>query len=203
MRVLIADDHGLLRDTLGLWLQNEKIEVLTGLDVTSTLAVLAENDVIDVILLDYGMPGMNGLEGLARVLAAKKGAKVALMSDLESRDVARRALEIGAMGFLPKSLPARTFLNAIRFIAMGEQYLPLEFMASPDEDAMNHPLLQSLTRREREVLKLLATGQSNKEIARALDLQESTIKRHVASVYRKLGSRNRAQAAVLAKEAGL
>ena len=149
------------------------------------------------------MPGMNGLEGLSRVLDAAGGAKVALMSGFAPREVVQQALDLGAVGFLPKSLPARTFVNAVRFMAMGEQYLPLEFMTSAEEPATYHPLVQKLSRREREVLRLLAQGQSNKEIARVLGLQEPTVKLHVTSVYRKLGSRNRAQAAVIAKEAGL
>ena len=203
MHVLIADDHHLLRDTLELWFRQDKVEITTTADIEATLAALAEGGLPDVILLDYGMPGMNGLEGLSRVLDAAGGVKVALMSGFAPREVVQQALDLGAVGFLPKSLPARTFVNAVRFMAMGEQYLPLEFMTSAEEPATYHPLVQKLSRREREVLRLLAQGQSNKEIARVLGLQEPTVKLHVTSIYRKLGSRNRAQAAVIAKEAGL
>ena len=203
MHVLIADDHRLLSDTLYLWLLQEKIEATLTVDVRSTRAVIAGNKPIDLILLDYGMPGMNGLDGLATVLAEANGAKVALISGFAQREVVHRALEMGAIGFLPKSLPAKTFVNAVRFMAMGEQYLPFEFMNLPNEPLGQHPLIQKLSKREREVLQLLSVGRSNKEIARDLSLQEPTVKLHVASVYRKLGSRNRAQAAVVAKEAGL
>lgn len=203
MHILIADDHRLLSDTLNLWFQQESIGVTLAVDLTSALAAIAANKPMDIILLDYGMPGMNGLDGLARILEESKGAKVALMSGFAQRDVVQRALEMGAIGFLPKSLPAKTFVNAVRFMAMGEQYLPLEFMSPPDQPVVYHPLIQKLSNREREVLRLLAIGQSNKEIARDLNLQEPTVKLHVASVYRKLASRNRAQAAVMAKEAGL
>ena len=203
MHVLIADDHRLLSDTLYLWLLQEKIEATLTVDVRSTRAVIAGNKPIDLILLDYGMPGMNGLDGLATVLAEANGAKVALISGFAQREVVHRALEMGAIGFLPKSLPAKTFVNAVRFMAMGEQYLPFEFMSLPDEPLGHHPLVEKLSKREREVLQLLSVGRSNKEIARDLSLQEPTVKLHVTSVYRKLGSRNRAQAAVVAKEAGL
>lgn len=203
MHVLIADDHRLLSDTLYLWLLQEKIEATLTVDVQSTRAAIAGNKPIDLILLDYGMPGMNGLDGLATVLAEANGTKVALISGFAQREVVHRALEMGAIGFLPKSLPAKTFVNAVRFMAMGEQYLPFEFMNLPNEPLCQHPLIQKLSKREREVLQLLSVGRSNKEIARDLSLQEPTVKLHVASVYRKLGSRNRAQAAVVAKEAGL
>lgn len=203
MHALIADDHGLLRDTLELWFQQENIEVTAVADLNSTLSAIAHSDPMDVILLDYRMPGMNGLEGLARVLADCKGARVALMSGLAQRDVVQQAMKMGAVGFLPKTLPAKTFVNAVRFMAMGEQYLPLEILSSPDKDVIDHTLVQRLSQRELEVLRLLAVGRSNKEIARDLNLREPTVKLHVTSLYRKLGSRNRAQAAVIAKESGL
>lgn len=203
MHILIADDHRLLSETLDLWFKQEKIQVSLAADLNAALEAIAANEPLDVILLDYGMPGMNGLDGLKRTLAECKGAKVALMSGFAQRDVVQRAMDMGAMGFLPKSLPAKTFVNAVRFMAMGEQYLPLKFMGLPDEPVVHHPLIQKLSKREREVLRLLAGGQSNKEIARDLSLQEPTVKLHVTSVYRKLGSRNRAQAAVIAKETGL
>lgn len=203
MHVLIADDHCLLRDTLDLLFRQENIRVSHAEDVPAALAVIDDDDSIDMVLLDYGMPGMNGLDGLALVLAAATRARVALMSGFAQRDVVQQALKMGAIGFLPKSLPARTFVNAVRFMEMGEPYLPLGFMTSSDKAATDHPLLQKLSQREREVLQLLAVGRSNKEIARALNLREPTVKLHVTSLYRKLGSRNRAQAAVIAKESGL
>ncbi|MFV0408633.1 MAG: response regulator [Paracoccus sp. (in: a-proteobacteria)] len=203
MHILIADDHSLLRDTLNLWFQQEKIDVTSVGDLNAALAALAADETMNLVLLDYGMPGMNGLEGLSRVLSESGGAHVALMSGIAQRDVVQRALDMGAIGFLPKSLPARTFVNAVRFMAMGEQYLPLDFMTSDEPLVSDHPLLQKLSKRELEVLRLLAAGGSNKEIARELGLQEPTVKLHVTSIYRKLGSRNRAQAAVIANEAGL
>ena len=148
------------------------------------------------------MPGMNGLDGLDRVMALKDGQRVALMSGEATRDIAEQALERGAAGFVPKTLPAKSMINAVRFMAMGEQYAPIDFMTAVDDAPIN-PLAEKLTQRELKVLKGLTEGKSNKEIARYLDLQEPTIKLHVKTLYRKVGAANRTQAAMIARQAGL
>ena len=103
---------------------------------------------------------------------------------------------------MPKTLPAKSLVNAIKFMAMGEQYAPVDFMTAEPATA-EHPMASQLTGRERQVLKGLTKGQSNKEIARDLDLSEPTIKLHVKTLYRKIGAANRTQAALLAREVGL
>lgn len=203
MRVLIADDHDLLRDTLELWFRQENIAVTPARDLPTALDIVAETDAFDLILLDYGMPGMNGLEGLRRTLDMGKGARVAIMSGTAPRDVAEAALDMGAAGFLPKTLPAKTLVNAVRFMAMGEQYAPIDFMtAVPDTPEVN-ALAEKLTPRERDVLARLCEGKANKEIARDLNIQEPTVKLHMKTLYRKIGAHNRTQAAMIAKQAGL
>jgi DNA-binding NarL/FixJ family response regulator len=145
---------------------------------------------------------MNGLSGLETAISMKGATHVALFTGDTSRSLAEKALEVGAAGFIPKTLPAKSLINAIRFMAMGEQYLPAGFMtATQPED--RHPLAQMLTQRERQVLKGLTEGKSNKVIARDLDLSEPTIKLHFKTLYRKIGARNRTQAALIAREAGL
>ncbi|TVM04830.1 response regulator transcription factor [Vreelandella aquamarina] len=203
MRILIADDHDLLRDTLELWFTREGMDMTSTRDLEHALRVIAEDDTFDFIMLDYTMRGMNGLEGLKRVIDAAKGARVAIMSGTAPRDVAFEALEIGAAGFVPKTLPARSLVNAVRFMAMGEQYVPHDFMTAEEEAPPEHPLVQQLTRRELQVLEKLCDGLSNKEIARALSIEEPTVKLHMKTLYRKIGVQNRTQAALLAKEAGL
>ena len=136
MRVLIADDHDLLRDTLELWFRQEKIDVVTARDLDSALSAVAAQEAFDLILLDHGMPGMDGLDGLSRALDGAKGARVALMSGTAPREVAERALEMGAAGFLPKTLSAKSLVNAVRFMAMGEQYAPHRFH---DRRSRGHP----------------------------------------------------------------
>lgn len=204
MRVLIADDHDLLRDTLVSFLaQQGGIETVTAADLPGAVAAIEAEGPFDLVLLDYGMPGMNGLEGLRRVMALGGGQRVALISGTAQRDVAEEALALGAAGFLPKTLPAKRLVNAVRFMAMGEQYAPVDFLTATEEAPPAHPLAQRLSARELQMLEGLCAGKSNKEIARDLSLTEPTIKLHMKTLYRKLDAHNRTQAALIAKEAGL
>lgn len=203
MRCIIADDHDLLRDTLVLFLESQGIDAVSVKDLPSAIDMIRSDGPYDLVLLDFGMPGMNGLEGLKKAIAEKGALRVALMSGIAPRDVAEQALTLGAAGFLPKTLPAKSLANAVRFMAMGEQYAPIDFMtAAPDEAAQN-ALAEKLSKRELQVLEGLCAGKSNKEIARDLELMEPTVKLHVKTLYRKIGAANRTQAAMLAKDAGL
>lgn len=203
MRVLIADDHDLLRDTLVMFLENEGgIETATAGSYDAACALMKAGETFDLILLDYNMPGMNGLEGLKKAIAFGGGQRVALISGEATKKIAEDALEAGAAGFVPKSLPAKSLVNAVRFMAMGEQYAPIDFMTAVEETPSN-PLADKLTERELQVLRGLTEGKSNKEIARDLDIQEPTVKLHMKTLYRKVGAANRTQAALIAREAGL
>lgn len=198
MRLLIADDHELVRDTLAAFLSRDgDFACDTAEDLDGALACVARRRA-DLALLDYGMPGMNGLEGLARMRAANAGS-VALMSGLAPREVALRALAEGAIGYVPKTMPARRLVAAVRFMLAGERFAPVELM---DAEPVG-PLGVRLTAREREVLESLCRGASNKEMARAMGLAEVTAKLHVRTLCRKLGARNRTHAAVIARAAGL
>jgi DNA-binding NarL/FixJ family response regulator len=203
MKILIADDHDLLRDTLVMFLQGEgNIETVTASDFDAAMACVYTKGPFDLIMLDYNMPGMSGLNGLKKALEYNGGQRVALMSGIATKNVAEEALAIGAAGFVPKTLSAKSLVNAVRFMAMGEQYAPIDFMTQ-EEDSAPNPLAEKLSRRELQVLEGLSQGKSNKEIARDLDLQEPTIKLHVKTLYRKIGAGNRTQAALIAKEEGL
>lgn len=203
MRVLIADDHELLRDTLVLYLQSENgIETSAVGTLAEAHQRIAEDDPYDLILLDYNMPGMNGLVGLTDTMALGSGQRVALISGEAKRDIAEQALEAGAAGFVPKTLSAKSMINAVRFMAMGEQYAPIDFMTAAAEVTAN-PLAEKLSSRELEVLKGLTEGKSNKEIARDLELTEPTVKLHMKTLFRKLEATNRTQAALIAREAGI
>ena len=204
MKILIADDHDLLRDTLTMFLEREgDIETVTAADLEGALGAIDTNSPFDLIILDYSMPGMSGLNGLKVALSHSGGQRVALMSGIATRSIAEEALASGAAGFVPKTLSAKSLINAVRFMAMGEQYAPIDFMTAEDEAAAPNPLAEKLSRREMQVLEGLSKGKSNKEIARDLDLQEPTIKLHVKTLYRKIGAGNRTQAALIAKDEGL
>jgi two-component system nitrate/nitrite response regulator NarL len=204
MKILIADDHDLLRDTLVMFLEGEgSIEIVTAADLDGALSAVDSNSTFDLIMLDYDMPGMSGLNGLKKALAHNGGQRVALMSGIATKPIAEEALAAGAAGFVPKTLSAKSLINAVRFMAVGEQYAPIDFMTAEDEAAAPNPLAEKLSRREMQVLEGLSKGKSNKEIARDLDLQEPTIKLHVKTLYRKIGAGNRTQAALIAKDEGL
>lgn len=204
MRILIADDHDLLRDTLVLYLQSEgAFEVATAADLPGAIALIQQQPRFDLVILDVSMPGMQGLDSLSQVMAMAGGQRVALISGTASRDIAEQALALGAAGFLPKTLAAKSLVNAVRFMAMGEQYAPLDFLRGVAEEVDAHPLAQKLSRRELGVLEGLAQGKSNKEIARDLAVSEPTVKLHVKTLYRKIGAHNRTQAALIAKQEGL
>jgi DNA-binding NarL/FixJ family response regulator len=200
MKLLIADDHELVRDTIVAFLDMQPdFEVTAVPDLPAALARVGEG--FDLVLLDYDMPGMDGLAGLDR-MRATTGAPVALLSGSADRTVAQAALDRGAMGFVPKTIGAKSLINAIRFMEAGEVYAPVKFMTEDVEEAP-HALAKVLTTREMQVLDGLCRGLSNKEIAREVDLQEVTVKLHVKTACRKLGAKNRTQAALAAKQAGL
>jgi DNA-binding NarL/FixJ family response regulator len=202
MRVLIADDHDLVRETIAAFIgQSDGMVTETANTLPEALERIDQRR-FDLVLLDYTMPGMNGLDGLTQALDANGPRSVAILSGSAPKGVAQAALDAGAIGFLPKTMGATSLVNAIRFMAAGEVFMPVSVMRE-EEEAETNPLAQKLSARELQVLEGLCQGQSNKEIARDLDLQEVTIKLHVKTLCRKLDAKNRTQAAMIAKEAGL
>ncbi len=203
MKVLLADDHELVRDTLAMFLD---VEAGIATEVAGTLEEaqqkLRDDGPFDLVILDFNMPGMNGLEGLRAAIASCAAQRFALISGEASRSVVEQALAMGAAGFIPKSLPAKSLVNAVKFMAMGERYAPIEFMTAGDAEPTN-VLSEQLTKRELQVLRGLTEGKTNKQIARDLDVQEPTVKLHIRNTYRKIGAPNRTVAALLAREAGL
>ncbi|WP_428515250.1 LuxR C-terminal-related transcriptional regulator [Roseovarius sp.] len=203
MRVLIADDHDLLRDTLIAFLSADNdMELGSASNFEEAKRRICEDAHYDLVLLDYKMPGMKGLESLSEAIGLEGGQRVALISGQATRDIAEEALGLGAAGFVPKTLPAKSLVNAVKFMAMGEQYAPIDFMKAQEEEEP-HAMAEQLTKREQEVLKGLTEGKSNKAIARDLDLTEPTIKLHMKTLFRKLEVNNRTQAAIVARDAGI
>lgn len=203
MRILLADDHDMVRETISAYLRNEGgAEVSLATDLSGAMDLIASEGPFDLVLLDYQMPGMMGLDGLAKALEANGGKGVGILSGSAPANTAKAALDAGAIGFIPKTMGAQSLLNAVRFMSAGEVYAPVELMRA-ENSAPTHPLAERLSPRELQVLDGLCRGLSNKEIARELDLQEVTIKLHVRTLCKKLDAKNRTQAALTAKEAGL
>jgi DNA-binding NarL/FixJ family response regulator len=199
-RILIADDHELVRGAISTFLENSAGFQLTQCaDLNAALDSIAAHGPFDLVLLDYTMPGMSLPEGLIKAIEANAPAPVAMISGTASPDIARRVLESGAKGFLPKTMAPETLISAVRHILAGDIYAPRQFL----ESESLHPDAPRLTPRERDVLKGLSDGKSNKEIARDLDLQEVTIKLHVKTLSRKLNARNRTHAAMLGRDLNL
>ena len=198
MRVLIADDHDLVREALASFLKSEGVaQIVTVPTLDDAIRAADETGSFDLVLLDYNMPGMNGLDGLGRMLAANDRRPVAILSGNVSKAIAEQAIRAGAAGFVPKTMSSRSMVSAVRFMAAGEVYAPFNILQQADTASGN------LSQRETDVLRGLCEGKSNKEIARSLDLQEVTIKLHVKTLSRKLNAKNRTHAAMIARELNL
>ena len=198
--VLLVDDHLLLSETVAAGLSvAEGYSVDYVRDLDAALARIGKRGRYQVILLDYHLPGVDGLTALRALDEANEGG-VALFSGVAGWSVAERALEMGARGFIPKTIPLRTLANAIRFIADGEIYMPTEYMLKRSHAGDR---AVGLKPRELLVLRYLCEGMSNKEIGREVGVEESIVKMDVKAICRKLGVRNRTQAVIEAQKRGL
>ena len=197
--ILIADDHELVRDTIAAYLgRTGGFNVHVASDLDEAAGILRDAPNIDLAILDYEMPGMNGLEGLRELRARYPGTKTALMSGVTSNGTAARALRYGACAYLPKSMSVNAMIDGIRQALSGEKFVPYDIETEGPEGPGDRDW--GLSPREFEVLELVSHGKSNRDIATALGLKEVTIKLHVTNILSKLGARNRTQAALMAKE---
>jgi len=199
LRVLLVDDHALVCETIILALSGEDLRLEAVDSVHAAASRIRDEGRFDVILLDYDVPGMEGLDGLRHLKDLNNGA-VVLFSGVASRLVVERALDAGASGFIPKTLPLRTLRNAIPFIADGEIFLPADYIRRAGD---NDGAEMGLKLREMRVLRLLCEGLQNKEIGRELGIEETIVKLDVKSICRKLEVRNRTQAVIEARKRGL
>ncbi len=198
MKILLADDHDLIRETIAAFLATEGFDTVSvAATLDEALCCIKQSGPYDLVLLDYRMPGMNGLGGLESAIAANAPKRVALLSGSISRGVAEAAVRAGAIGFMPKTLGSRDMVSAMRLMIAGKTFLPL---AAFPEEPQEGPDEFQLSRREVDVLRGICEGKSNKEIARDHDLQEVTVKLHVKTLGRKLGARNRTHAAMIARD---
>lgn len=192
--ILLADDHDLVRETIAAYLKQTGLHQVTAVaDLTAAEKMLEETG-FDLVLLDYRMPGMESLDGLKTLAERYPNMPIALISGAAGGEVARQAVDLGAAGFLPKTLAPKDLIHAVEAMIAGAAYLP--------DDALSQAT-HGLTPREVEVVRGIAGGKSNKEIARDLGVQEVTIKLHVKTLSRKLEARNRTHAAMRARDLGL
>lgn len=196
MRLLFADDHDLLRDALKAYLEADgQIIVQLAADVKSALDLIAEEGAFDVVLLDFQIPGMDGLVGLRQVIAAQRGKPVILLTGVATAGTAAAALRFGAAAVLRKTLSVDKLKQSIFSILSGQT--PSVDSASLMQRAPDVP---ALTPRQKQILRCICSGLSNKQIAREIELQESTIKMHIKILYSKLGVNSRSQAIIKARD---
>ncbi len=212
IRVLIADDESLVRGGLRMILEAQKdIEVAAEAEDGHRAVRLAEQLEPDVVLMDIRMPGLDGLEATRRILAARTGARILVLTTFDLDEYVYEAMRAGASGFLLKSARPQQLVEAVRTVVVGDALLApeitrrllAEFLRRPPPGAAPQPGLDELTRRELEVFELIAAGLSNAEIAARLIVGEETVKTHVSRVFLKLGLRDRVHAVIAAYENGL
>lgn len=202
MKILLADDHDLVRGTLVAYFEcDAEFQITEASDIKSALNAMKSLGPFGLVILDYNMPGMDGLHGLEKVLELGEDTPVAIISGTAAASVAAKAMDMGAVGFLPKTMAAKSLFSAVKLMAAGERFAPIDFMANTN--APPNPLAEKLSKREKDVLIGLSKGCSNKEIARDNDLHEVTIKLYVKTLRRKLKARNRTHAAMIAKDANI
>jgi two-component system, NarL family, nitrate/nitrite response regulator NarL len=205
VRILLADDHELVCDGFKAVIERHapESEVVTAHNFDEAFSQVLANGCYDVTLLDLNMPGMQGLDGLKRMVAHCPTSAVAIITGMVTKSVATSALAAGAKGFIPKTLSAAKLISALRLLAEGEVYAPADLIRpSGSTEGLKIIGAEVLTPRELEVAAMLVKGASNKEIARSLDLQEVTVKLHVRNLGRKLETKNRTQIAVRLAQLG-
>ncbi len=210
MRVLIGDDHALFRKGLELQLKelDPSVAVLNARDFAEVMRLAENEKSLDLVLLDLGMPGVDWRQAIATLHKQFPDLPVVVISADDQRSHILEALDCGAAGYIPKSSEGSVMLRALELVLAGGVYLPPEILARRDADSsLSAPgdaqALPNLTPRQTTVLTLLAMGQSNKEIARTLDLSEGTVKHHVAAVLKAFNASSRAQAVLSAARCGL
>ena len=215
IRLLLVDDQALFREGLHTLLSlHEDLQVVG--EAGNGLEALAAADALrpDVVLMDLRMPILDGVATTRRLLAAHPATRVIVVTTFDDDELVFDGLRAGAVGYLLKDVSSDKLVEAIRAAARGESFLQpsiaakvlaefnrLERSAAPPPSPP--PLAEPLSERELEILRLLAAGDSNKEIAAALFIAEGTVKNHVTNILGKLDARDRTQAALRARELGL
>jgi DNA-binding NarL/FixJ family response regulator len=210
-RVLIADDQALVRSGFRLVVETrDDLEVVAEAGNGAEAVRLTGELEPDVILMDIRMPEVDGIEATRQIVASGSAARILVLTTFDVDEYVYAAIRAGASGFLLKDVRPTDLVDAIRLVASGNALLGptvterlLERFADGGGNSEAVTAVAALTAREREILRLLAGGLSNAELAELLVVGETTVKTHVSSVLRKLGVRDRVQAVIVAYDAGL
>jgi len=210
IRVLVADDHAVFREGLRAVLSPEPDMDVVGEAATGKEAVVRAAELgPDVILMDIQMPGINGIEATRRILDASPHVGVVVLTMFEDDDSVFSAMRAGARGYVLKGAPPSEILKVVRAVAGGEAHFGpeiarrlVDFFSTP-EAATPEDVLPELTARERDILGLIAQGQTNATIAARLFVSPHTVRNHITHIFAKLQVADRAQAIIRAREAGL
>lgn len=203
IKIMIVDDHSMVREGLKNLLElEENIEVIeqaeNGIDCLEKLEKVSP----DVLLLDINMPSMDGLEVLSNLKKKNSEVKVLLLTAHNESEYLVKAVELGIHGYVLKDAPSSVLVEAINSIYQGETFIQPSLASILNdkikEKEQDQAKIDSLTKRELEVLKLLSVGMYNKEIGEKLKITERTIKNHVSNIFKKIGVSDRTQAAVFA-----
>jgi DNA-binding NarL/FixJ family response regulator len=205
MRVLLVDDHAVVRHGLSELLSAAGHTVVGSLSSGGEAAAAALELEPDVVLMDLSMPGMDGVDATAAVTAARPGTKVIVLTSFAEAPRVHAALDAGAVGYLLKDAEPEDILRALRDADAGGVPLSPRAAAAllPQNRPASHATADSLTERERDVLRLVAAGLPNKSIARRLEISEKTVKAHLTRVFTVLGVSDRTSAALWAQRHGL
>jgi DNA-binding NarL/FixJ family response regulator len=212
IRVLVADDQALVRGGFRLILDTQPDIDVVGEAANGREAVTQARALHpDVVLMDVRMPEVDGLEAARQLLAASDAPRVLMLTTFDLDEYVYDAMRSGASGFLLKDVRPEQLADAVRAVVAGETLLSPaitrrlveQFVRRPPPGSTKPAQLESLTEREIDVLRLVARGRSNREIASELFLSETTVKTHITHLFTKLGLRDRAQAVVVAYESGL
>ena len=210
MRILIVDDHALFRQGLRFLLRDldEQLDISESGDCAQALALAAE--VFDIVLLDLHMPGVAGIEALTSMRQAFETSRIVVLSGEEDPRQVRRAIDAGAVGFIPKSSTPEVLLSALRLVLADGIYLPTVALKGVDEPApgaseaiSGDRLRDTLSERQVDVLRKAVQGKANKVIARELSISEGTVKAHLSAAFRALGVHNRTEAVYAAARSEL
>ena len=212
MKILIVDDHALIRDALRGVLQELKPEAAV-IDASSCREALqlaqANAGELDLVLLDLGLPDGDGFDTLGELRDLYPAVAIVVLSASQDRDSVTRALELGALGFIPKSASRGVMMSALQLVFAGGIYIPPEILqraekplTSERESGPTSPSELGLTERQIDVLALMMQGKSNKAVCRELDLAEATVKNHVTAILKALKVTNRTEAVIAVAELG-